>query len=230
MTIHGFGPVEPSLDHLVYAVPDLDAATRAFAAATGVVPAEGGAHVGRGTRNVLVGFGETSYLEIIGPDPDHPAGPRRHMPFGVDTLTGPRLVTWAVHPADLDTRRRGVRGAGADHGAIGPLSRRTPDGALLEWRLTHRATLDGIPRSSSTGAPPPTRRPRCPGWRCAVCGPPIPIRPPSPPCSTRSASGSSSRRGRRSSPPCWERGTGPSCSPDGLTWCRTSPGGRRGAR
>ena len=80
MTIHGFGPVEPSLDHLVYAVPDLDAATRAFAAATGVVPAEGGARVGRGTRNVLVGFGETSYLEIIGPDPDHPPAPAPRCP------------------------------------------------------------------------------------------------------------------------------------------------------
>jgi hypothetical protein len=35
-TTREFGPVEPSLDHLVYAVPDLDAAARAFAAATGV--------------------------------------------------------------------------------------------------------------------------------------------------------------------------------------------------
>ncbi len=80
MTIHGFGPVEPSLDHLVYAVPDLDAATRAFAAATGVVPAEGGAHVGRGTRNVLVGFGETSYLEIIGRTRTTPPAPAPRCP------------------------------------------------------------------------------------------------------------------------------------------------------
>ncbi len=146
MTIHGFGPVEPSLDHLVYAVPDLDAATRAFAAATGVVPAEGGAHVGRGTRNVLVGFGETSYLEIIGPDPDHPADPGAAVPFGVDTLTSPRLVTWAVHPADIARAAAASAAAGADHGAIGPLSRRTPDGALLEWRLAsaHPAPLDGV--------------------------------------------------------------------------------------
>lgn len=146
MTIHGFGPVEPSLDHLVYAVPDLDAATRAFAAATGVVPAFGGAHVGRGTRNVLVGFGETSYLEIIGPDPDHPADPGAAVPFGVDTLTSPRLVTWAVHPADIARAAAASAAAGADHGAIGPLSRRTPDGALLEWRLAsaHPAPLDGV--------------------------------------------------------------------------------------
>jgi hypothetical protein len=141
-----FGPVEPSLDHLVYAVPDLAAATRDFAATTGLVPAEGGRHLGRGTRNVLVGFGETSYLEIIGPDPDNPAGPGVAMPFGLDALTRPRLVTWAVHPADLEVAAAASAAAGADLGEIWPLSRRTPAGALLEWRLAsvHPAPLDGV--------------------------------------------------------------------------------------
>jgi hypothetical protein len=145
--VDGFGPVEPSLDHLVYAVPDLGAAARAFAAATGVTPAEGGRHIGRGTRNVLVGFGETSYLEIIGPDPDHPADPGAAVPFGVDALTRPRLVTWAVHPVDIEHATAASAAAGADFGGIGPLSRRTPDGELLEWRLasTHPAPLEGVP-------------------------------------------------------------------------------------
>lgn len=132
----GFGPVEPSLDHVVYAVPDLEAATREFAAATGVEPAEGGRHLGRGTRNVLVGFGETSYLEIIGPDPDHPADPGVATPFGLDTLDGPRLVTWAVHPADIEAAAAASAAAGADLGDVRPMSRRTPTGVLLEWRLT----------------------------------------------------------------------------------------------
>ncbi|GAA1278996.1 VOC family protein [Pseudonocardia aurantiaca] len=142
----GFGPVEPSLDHLVYAVPDLDAATRAFRAATGVDPAPGGRHLGRGTRNVLVGLRTTSYLEIIGPDPENPADPGVAMPFGLDTLDEPRLVTWAVHPADLAAAASASAGAGADLGEIWPLSRRTPDGVLLEWRLAsaHPAPLDGV--------------------------------------------------------------------------------------
>lgn len=142
----GFGPVDPSLDHLVHAVPDLDAATWAFADATGVVPAEGGRHLGRGTRNVLVGFGETSYLEIIGPDPEHPVEPGVAMPFGVDTLDRPRLVTWAVHPGDLEVAVAAAAAAGADLGDIWPMSRRTPAGALMEWRLAaaHPAPLDGV--------------------------------------------------------------------------------------
>ena len=141
-----FDPVEPSLDHLVYAVPDLDAAAREFAVTAGVAPAEGGRHRGRGTRNVLVGFGETSYLEIIGPDPDNPADPGVAMPFGLDALTRPRLVAWAVHPAELEVAAAASAAAGADLGGIWSLSRRTPAGALLEWRLAsaYPAPLDGV--------------------------------------------------------------------------------------
>jgi hypothetical protein len=139
----GAGPVEPSLDHLVYATPDVDSAVREFAAATGVEPAEGGRHLGRGTRNVLVGFGPAAYLEIIGPDLDHPATP---MLFGLDDLDRPRLVTWAVHPPDIAAAAAASAAAGADLGPIAPMSRRTPAGALLEWRLAapHPAPLDGV--------------------------------------------------------------------------------------
>lgn len=132
VAINGAGPVEPSLDHLVYATPDLDATVREFTAATGVEPAEGGRHLGRGTRNVLVGFGASGYLEIIGPDPEHPASP---MLFGLDGLDRPRLVTWAVHPPDIAAAAAASAAAGADPGPIASMSRRTPAGEVLEWRL-----------------------------------------------------------------------------------------------
>jgi hypothetical protein len=135
VTISKFGPADPALDHLVYAAPDLDAAVAAFAEATGVDPAEGGRHIGRGTRNYLVAFGPTSYLEIIGPDLDHPADDGATAPFGVDTLDTPRLISWAVQPADIVAAAEASAAAGADLGEIWPLSRRTPAGDLLEWRL-----------------------------------------------------------------------------------------------
>jgi hypothetical protein len=146
VTIERFGPVDPQLDHLVYAVPDLAAAEAAFTAATGIAPAPGGRHLGQGTRNLLVGFGPTSYLEIIGPDLEHPADPGVTVPFGIDALTAPRLVTWAVHPVDATAAAAASAAAGADHGPLRPLSRRTPDGVLLEWLLAarHSAPLDGI--------------------------------------------------------------------------------------
>lgn len=146
MTVERFGPVEPLLDHLVYAVPDLAAAVVAFTAASGVEPAEGGRHLGFGTRNFLVGLGPTSYLEIIGPDHENPAEAGMPMPFGIDTRTPPRLVTWLAQVSDLETATTASAAAGADLGAIRPMSRRTPAGELLEWRLATRfpAPFDGI--------------------------------------------------------------------------------------
>ena len=123
------------LDHLVLATPDLAATVEDFVGRTGVRPAPGGAHVGRGTRNFLVGLGGSRYLEIIGPDPEQsePGGAR---PFTVDELTSARTVTWAISPPDLDAAVEAARARGYDPGSIRPMSRRRPDGTLLEWRLT----------------------------------------------------------------------------------------------
>ena len=127
------------LDHLVLATPDLAATVADFARRTGVTPAPGGAHVGRGTRNYLVSLGGSSYLEIIGPDPEQltPDGPR---PFAVDELATARTVTWAISPPDLDAAVATARARGYDPGDIRPMSRRRPDGTLLEWRLTDGET------------------------------------------------------------------------------------------
>ncbi|MFI2206238.1 VOC family protein [Streptomyces sp. NPDC020192] len=127
--------VPPFLDHLVLATPDLAATVADFTRRTGVTPAPGGVHLGLGTRNHLVGLGGRSYLEILGPDPEQPepAGPR---PFGVDRLTGPRTLTWAISPPDLDTAITTARARGYDPGPVRPMSRRTPDGTELRWRLT----------------------------------------------------------------------------------------------
>ncbi|MGI5459014.1 VOC family protein [Streptomyces sp. CA-249302] len=123
------------LDHLVLATPDLAATVADFTRRTGVAPAPGGAHVGLGTRNCLVSLGGSSYLEIIGPDPEQsdPVGPR---PFAVDELAVARAVTWAISPPDLDTAVATARSRGYDPGDVRPMSRRRPDGTLLEWRLT----------------------------------------------------------------------------------------------
>ncbi|MGY0490074.1 VOC family protein [Streptomyces sp. WG-D5] len=126
--------IPPLLDHLVYATPDLAATVAEFARRTGVTPAPGGPHIGLGTRNHLVGLGGSTYLEIVGPDPEQPE-PQRPRPFGIDTLAAPAMVTWAIRPADLDA----TAAAGQGVGPVRAMSRRRPDGTLLEWRLT----LDG---------------------------------------------------------------------------------------
>lgn len=127
------------LDHLVYATPDLDATIADVERALGVRAAIGGRHVGRGTWNAILSFGDgssfSSYLELIAPDPSQPdpEGPR---PFGVDLVDSPRLVTWAVRTTDLDALLVAARSGGYDPGPAMSMQRDTPEGDLLSWRLT----------------------------------------------------------------------------------------------
>lgn len=131
------------LDHLVYATPDLDRTVAEVAELTGVRPVRGGSHPGRGTRNHLLGLGGGAYFEIIGPDPEQPApdGPRW---FGIDALTGPRLVTWAVRVGDIAERVARARAHGYDPGDPEAMARRTPDGGRIAWQLTPPGTGSGL--------------------------------------------------------------------------------------
>jgi hypothetical protein len=129
------------LDHLVYAAPDLDAAVDDLAERVGVRAARGGKHPGLGTHNALLALDKGTYLEVIASDPSQaPTGPR---PFGVDTLTEPRLVTWAVKAPDIESRVERARADGYDPGNIIELSRELPDGGQLRWRLTFAAEPAG---------------------------------------------------------------------------------------
>lgn len=127
------------LDHIVIAGPDLDALVAWFAERTGVTAASGGAHP-TGTANALValtvdGKRGPHYIELIGPDPAR-AGEAPPRTFGIDGLAEPSVQAYAVHPEDIDATVAGARERGHDPGDVRGLSRRTPDGRLLEWRLT----------------------------------------------------------------------------------------------
>lgn len=127
------------LDHVVIAGPDLDALVAWFAERTGVTAAPGGAHP-TGTANALValtvgGARGPQYIELIGPNPARPE-PELPATFGIDSLSAPRVQAYAVHPADIEATVAAARASGYDPGDVSDLSRRTPDGTLLEWRLT----------------------------------------------------------------------------------------------
>jgi hypothetical protein len=123
------------LDHLVYAVRDLEQGIASIERLIGVRAATGGKHTGRGTHNALLSLGTGSYLEIIAGDPDQPA-PADPRPFGIDRLREPRLVTWAVRVPDIEERVETARASGYDPGPIVPMSRALPGGGELKWRLT----------------------------------------------------------------------------------------------
>jgi hypothetical protein len=133
------------VDHLVYAVPDLDAAVDELERRLGVRASPGGSHPGRGTRNALLALGPRSYLEIVAPDPGQPA-PTAARWFGIDSLAAPRLATWAAHATDLATVVFEAARHGIVLGPVGSGSRRRPDGVTLSWVFTDPATVvdDGV--------------------------------------------------------------------------------------
>ena len=134
----------PVVDHLVYAAPELERAAGQLEAWLGVRPAPGGKHLGWGTHNALLSLGGGAYLEIIAPDPEQ-GPPERPLPWGLASLTQPRLVTWALKAPAIDGRVAIARAAGYDPGDILALSRALPDGSRLDWRLTPPPTVgDGI--------------------------------------------------------------------------------------
>jgi len=124
------------LDHIILGCNDLDRGIEAVEEATGVRPAVGGVHPGRGTRNALLSLGERRYLEIIAPDPAQEK--IVHFPQ-IHQMTDPRLIGWAVHPPDIaavvkQLRENQIAFTGPDDG-----SRKRPDGRVLNWKTVNLA-------------------------------------------------------------------------------------------
>ena len=143
-TINRAARLEATIDHLVYATPDLAATVAEIRENWGIEPTVGGSHDGLGSCNVLLGLGGDTYLEVVGPDPDQgdPPGPR---PFGIDDLTEPSLVAWAAGVPNLDLWIEWARSRGVDPGDAFAMQRTTPSGKVLRWRLTFPPTDgDGV--------------------------------------------------------------------------------------
>ncbi len=158
------GSLLSTVDHLVYATPDLQHGIETIEKLFGVRATPGGQHPGRGTRNALVSLGPGIYLEIIGPDPAQ-AQPSLPRPFGIDDLKEPRLVTWAAKGRNLESFANEAGRSGVKLGQVIDGSRRRTDGVMLSWRYTDPRTVvsDGVvpffidwgqtPHPSSTAAP-----------------------------------------------------------------------------
>ncbi|MDN5996172.1 VOC family protein, partial [Acidipropionibacterium jensenii] len=140
------------LDHLVLLVPHIDDYVDEFARVTGVTPVFGGSHPGRGTKNYLVRLdaeavstpGNPSYLELLGLDDAQPDVAPEDTMFGVGRRgpdPRPALVTWAMHPADIEATAAAAAAAGVAVGTVEAWSRTAPDGSLLRWRVSMNPAL-----------------------------------------------------------------------------------------
>lgn len=133
------------LDHILLGCSDLDQGIAFVEQHTGVRPAIGGVHPGRGTRNALLSLGELHYLEIIVPDPAQAslAAEPSSMLYTLRHLEAPRIVTWAVHTTDIDGVAQRLRQSNIAFSGPTPGSRKRPDGKVLNWQTLNLADNRG---------------------------------------------------------------------------------------
>jgi len=133
--------VPAMLDHLLLGCSNLDEGIAFVEEHTGVRPAMGGVHPGRGTRNALLALGQLRYLEVIAPDPAQNGIPstRAELPVMLNKLAVPTLVDWAVHTSDIVGVAEHWKKAGVAFQGPTPGSRARPDGKILHWQTLNLA-------------------------------------------------------------------------------------------
>ena len=118
------------LDHVVYAVPDLDEAAVRFRKEFGLDSTEGGRHERWGTANRIVPLGD-QYLELVAAV-DEPVAAETAFGGGVleRAAVGGGWFTMAAVADDLDAvaSRLGIE--------VNSGSRTRPDGQTVRWRMT----------------------------------------------------------------------------------------------
>ena len=116
------------LDHVIYAVEDLESGIRRFADQYGLVSAGGGEHPEFGTHNAIVPVGHGQFIELMAIADE---GSQHPLVLSLSNWLrdGDRLVAVCLRPDDLDevAERLSI--------PIGPAERHTSEGEVLRWRL-----------------------------------------------------------------------------------------------
>jgi len=122
------------IDHIVYTVPNLEAAMDWFEKLSGIRPAFGGYHTTQGTKNAVVNLGNSRYLEILAADEANKnIQPPRWM--GVDFLEKAQMTRWSLKSNDLPTDSAILKQYQQEMGRIQGGQRKMTNGNLLTWEM-----------------------------------------------------------------------------------------------
>lgn len=124
---------ELTLDHVIWAVPDLEKGIAFFSEQTGIQPVYGGEHSNGVTANFLVAVGACTYLEIVGPKP---GGELSGLGAGAGRYSSKNMAGFALGLADANNAQALFQKAGIEAGALREGSRNKPDGSLVAWKST----------------------------------------------------------------------------------------------
>ncbi|MGQ7793630.1 VOC family protein [Faunimonas sp. B44] len=122
-----------AIDHILWAVPDLEEGIETLEKISGVRAVVGGRHPGRGTRNALASLGEDAYLEVISVDPDQSL--ENNLGATINAMQHAGLFTFAVQCPNLEELGNAATAGGLPFRGPEDWSRKQPDGHELHWRL-----------------------------------------------------------------------------------------------
>ena len=145
-----------NIDHLVYTAPSLEEGIMEIESVLGIKPVIGGRHPNYGTQNALLSLGETTYLEVIAPDPNLQA-PKRGRLLESSYNDKPKLTTWVLREEQIEKMYSRAAQNGLKLGNVESGKREKPDGTVLAWKLTdpYAFPMDGtIPFLISWGETP----------------------------------------------------------------------------
>lgn len=131
------------IDHIVYAVFDLDKSMDNFEALLGVRPIFGGYHKTFGTKNALINLDNGIYLELLATDNSNKDVQKPRW-MGVDVLMEEQITRWAIKSDRLKNDSRELKKYNPKMGKIAKGSRNTANGSLLMWELTMPVSLPEV--------------------------------------------------------------------------------------
>jgi hypothetical protein len=119
------------IDHLMYAVKNLDEGIERFHELTGVKAVYGGAHENMGTCNALLSLGNRQYIELIAPDPNQTL--QDNLGSVLRDADRDGLRSWAIATTSLPDLA--VELTDFFPGNVIDMTRVTKDGERLQWQL-----------------------------------------------------------------------------------------------
>ena len=122
------------IDHIVYAVPNLEKAMDDFEKLTGIRPIFGGYHTTQGTKNAIVNLGNQAYLEILAVDDENTkiSAPRW---MGIDFIKLAKITRWALKSTDLLHDSTVLKNYHSEMGGIQGGKRKMTNGQSLKWEM-----------------------------------------------------------------------------------------------
>ena len=127
-------PIPKAIDHIVYAVSDLESGIAELQQKLGVKAQIGGRHSTQGTKNALINLDKDCYLELLCIDEENSQiQPPRWM--GIDLYTKSQITRWALKSSQIEQGAAILKSYHPDMGKLFGGSRNVADGSVLKWNM-----------------------------------------------------------------------------------------------